>query len=84
MQGKTPPSSDKGYYFAATHYLSWWEILEGLAKSLHGRGLVKEPKSAVWPNEALAAQALGFPAPYMQVAFSARSDFSFYYSSHPF
>ncbi|KAL7947628.1 hypothetical protein V8C42DRAFT_318304 [Trichoderma barbatum] len=71
FQGKTPPSGEQGYYFAATHYLSWREILEGLAKSLHGRGLVKEPIAAVWPSVEFAEKALGFPSPYVQVAFSS-------------
>ncbi|KAL6800911.1 hypothetical protein GGI42DRAFT_327151 [Trichoderma sp. SZMC 28013] len=71
IQGKPPQSGEKGYYFAATHYLSWWEISEGLAKSLHARGLVKEPIPAVWPSVELAEKALGFPSPYVQVAFSS-------------
>ncbi|KKP01421.1 hypothetical protein THAR02_06461 [Trichoderma harzianum] len=73
IQGKPPQSGKKGYYFAATHYLNWWEISEGLAKSLYARGLVKEPVPAVWPSVELAEKALGFPSPYVQVAFSSSS-----------
>ncbi|EHK17371.1 uncharacterized protein TRIVIDRAFT_42624 [Trichoderma virens Gv29-8] len=73
IEGKTPPSGENGYYFAATHYLSWWKMLEGLAISLHGRGLVKEPIPVIWPSVELAEKALGFPSPYVQVAFSSRS-----------
>ncbi|UKZ81548.1 hypothetical protein TrVFT333_009320 [Trichoderma virens FT-333] len=69
IEGKTPPSGENRYYFAATHYLSWWKILEGLAISLHGRGLVKEPILVIWPSVELAEKALGFPSPYVQVAF---------------
>ncbi|KAL6872173.1 hypothetical protein J3F83DRAFT_734040 [Trichoderma novae-zelandiae] len=71
VEEKNPESGEKGYYFAAAHYLSWWEIMEALAKSLHARGLVKEPRAAVWPSVELAEQALGFPSPYVQVAFSS-------------
>ncbi|PTB62719.1 hypothetical protein BBK36DRAFT_23485 [Trichoderma citrinoviride] len=71
IEGKNPESGERGYYFAAAHYLSWWEIMEALAKSLHARDLVKEPTVAVWPSVELAEQALGFPSPYLQIAFSS-------------
>ena len=55
------PMGEDGYYFATTHNIPWWGVLDRIAKDLHARGLVDEPKPRIWPSDDIAAEYLGFP-----------------------
>ncbi|KAL9071885.1 MAG: hypothetical protein Q9157_005311 [Trypethelium eluteriae] len=59
-------SGEKGYYFPISHRTHWWAVVERLAKALHARGLVMEPKPEVWPSDDIAAEYLGFPRRYIR------------------
>lgn len=61
------PSGEEGYYFAVAHRTSWWSIMDGIAKAMHRRGLVKEPTAQVWPSHEMAAESLQFPVKYVRV-----------------
>ncbi|RDW59919.1 hypothetical protein BP6252_13006 [Coleophoma cylindrospora] len=71
IQKETPPSGTEGYYFALAHDISWWELLDHLAKALHARGLVTESKTQVWPSDEAAAEALGIPVQYVQILWNS-------------
>ncbi|KAF2238758.1 hypothetical protein EV356DRAFT_528666 [Viridothelium virens] len=60
LQKEPIPSGEKGYYFPISHRTHWWAVMERLAKALHARGLVMEPKPEVWPSDDIAAEYLGF------------------------
>jgi hypothetical protein len=54
------------------HRIPWWDVMDRLAKALHARGLVKEPKARIWPSDEVAAETLGFPARYIRAMGTAR------------
>lgn len=66
LRGDNVPSGRKGYYFVQSHRTSWWEILEGLAATLHSRGLVDKPETYVWPSPEIITDSLGVPADFAQ------------------
>lgn len=57
-----------GYYFPVAHYIEMWEMLEHLAVSLNGKGLIPEPTLAVWPDEEFAAKAMNLPSGFVAIA----------------
>lgn len=65
LAGQEIPSGDTGYYFAIAHRCSWWDIMTGIAQSLHRRGLVQEPLVKTWPSYEMAAESLGWPLQYI-------------------
>ncbi|KAI1392961.1 NAD(P)-binding protein [Hypoxylon trugodes] len=68
------PSGEKGYYFATVHKCPWWEVMDGIAKSMHERGLVAEPKAQLWPSYELAADQLGFPRRFIRAMATSSGD----------
>jgi dTDP-4-dehydrorhamnose reductase len=72
IQKEPIPSGEGGYYFAMAHRGSWWDIMQRIAESLHARGLVARPSAVPWPSYDLAAQRLGFPAPYVRAMATSR------------
>lgn len=66
LQSEPVPTGESGYYFAMAHRSPWWKVMDGLAKSLHSRGLVKEPEAKVWSSYDVAADTLGFPRLYIR------------------
>ncbi|GAP86000.1 putative NAD dependent epimerase dehydratase family protein [Rosellinia necatrix] len=73
LQGEKLPSGEKGYYFAVAHEVGWWDIAQGLANTLHARGLVTEPTAKVWPSDEMAAEVLDLPRQYVRVMHTARA-----------
>lgn len=65
------PSGANGYYFVVSHRVTWWDILEHMAKALHARGLVQEPAVEVWESDDQAGNALGVPAKFAHSIFNA-------------
>lgn len=65
------PSGKQGYFFTATHFVPWWDIMERLAVLLHARGLVDDPSTEVWPNDEIAGTALGVPARFSRSMWNA-------------
>ncbi|KAH7305843.1 hypothetical protein B0I35DRAFT_443369 [Stachybotrys elegans] len=66
LQGETPPQGEQGYYFAVAHQFSYWDLLSGLAKSLHQLGLVDDETVKTWPSWEAGADALGFPRAFIK------------------
>jgi hypothetical protein len=65
LSGEEIASGETGYYFAIAHRFSWWDIMTGIAQSLHRRGLVQEPFAKTWPTYEMAAESLGWPVQYI-------------------
>ncbi|KAJ4364960.1 hypothetical protein N0V83_008576 [Neocucurbitaria cava] len=66
IQQEPFPSGKNGYYFAMAHRAPWWDVMDGIAKSLHARGLVDEDRVQVWQSDKMAAEYLGFPELYVR------------------
>lgn len=65
------PINEEGYYFAIAHSSTWWEVLDYLSSALHARGLTKQKKVEVWPNDEFAANAFEMPGPFVQVLWNS-------------
>jgi len=72
LQKEPIPSGEKGYYFAMAHRAHWWDVMQRLAEALHSRGLMAEPKAAIWPSDETAAEYLGFPRLYVRAMGTSR------------
>ncbi len=71
LQKETIPSGTEGYYFALAHDLFWWEALDHLAVVLKARNLVADSKTQIWPNDEVAAEALGVPIQFVQLLWNS-------------
>lgn len=60
------PSGEHGYFFAFSHNVSTWSLMQRFATSLHDRGLVSNPEPVVWPSYETAADYLGWPRAHVR------------------
>lgn len=60
------PSDEEGFYFPMAHRWPWWTVLQGIANSLHARGLVADPTIQLWPDWGVASDALALPRLYIE------------------
>ncbi|KAF2718890.1 hypothetical protein K431DRAFT_322086 [Polychaeton citri CBS 116435] len=70
-QNEPIPSGDEGYYLALAHNLEWSKVSHQLAEALFTRGLIKNLKVKIWPNEESAAKALAVPTKFVQPLWNA-------------
>jgi hypothetical protein len=71
IRQKDVPVGKAGYYMVISHSTSWWEILDGFAKSLHARGLVDAPTPDVWQSDEAAAEAYEMPVQFAHSIFNS-------------
>lgn len=71
LQGKSIPSGESGYYFPMSHRVSWWDILDEMARALCTRDLVDDENVEPWKNDNEAAEALGVPPKFAHSIFNS-------------
>lgn len=71
IQGRDIPTGRKGYYMVISHSTSWWDILDGFARALHARSLVKNSEVHVWPSDEAASKALEMPGNFVRSIFNS-------------
>lgn len=71
LERREIPTGRKGYYMVISHSTSWWDILEGFAKALHARGLIKDSEVHVWPSDEVASEALEMPGNFVRSIFNS-------------
>ena len=65
------PSGEEGYYFALSHDLQWWEVLDHVAAALKSRGLITDTTLQTWPDDDAAAEVLGVPKQFVQTLWNS-------------
>ncbi|KAM0324637.1 hypothetical protein ACHAQA_008028 [Verticillium albo-atrum] len=66
LQGESIPNGEQGYYLVTAHNISWWEVLDLIAKNLSARGLVDDADVHTWPSWEAAAKGLSLPLPFVK------------------
>lgn len=71
VRGGAIDSGPRGYYFAYAHNISWWSVMQRLHAVLSAGDAAIPSEIAVWPNDEVAAESLGVPAPFVQPLWNA-------------
>lgn len=72
VDGRAPPSGEKGWYLVSAHSFTWHAFLDALAKELFARKLVDSPDVKEWPSEVFTTKSLGLPPAFADVAWNSK------------
>lgn len=48
-----------------------WDFSDAIAKALHAKGLVDQPKAIPWESDEAAAEGLGMPVAFIPLLYSS-------------